>query len=153
MLLRHRTVHLPRNSPVAEVTSHPGPQFGDIKRLRKIHLEHPPASRGQRQTVLRRLDSLRHPAVAELVIGSVSSPNSRRISAIKLRLSKRGLPRTNRGLIPMHIRVRLQQLHTPPLPVQSAKPANLHQNVEPKTMPRTESPQQLIIPAPMLRPH
>ena len=48
MLAFKREVHLPRNTPIAEVSRRRGSQFTDVLRLGKVHLEEATNPRSQR---------------------------------------------------------------------------------------------------------
>ena len=123
------------------------PQLRDIHRLGKIHLEQRPLAERQWNRILRILPRLRTSRPAKLLHRRRRSFHRARVlpaNARKLDLRRR--------VISVRRREVLHDLHASPVPVHVAKPANVHQNVKPRLLPRTKCPRQFIVLPPVPQP-
>ena len=143
MFASHCLVHLPGDTAIREMSCRRRAEFRDIQCFGEVHFEQRPGARAQGQNVGR----VFHKAGLRNINKCFMCM---RHSGVILR-QQSCLGQSFGDLVAVGTGKRLQDLNAAAMTVHVAEAADIHQNVEPQTLPGREFAQQFVMPAAMPR--
>ena len=140
-------VHLPGYAAVAEVAGDGGAQLRDVERFGEVHLEHGAAAGAEWQQILRGLWGLVRAAVAQRPVGGVGGLHRGFIRDLEACLGEGGLAGAHRLVVAMDVGEVLDELHAAAVAMHVAEAADVHKDVEAKSVAGVEGAEKLVEPS------